>query len=66
MTGLPFIKMHGLSNDFVVIDGRATAVSLDPAWVRGVADRRTGVGCDQLKALLDDGDEDVDRDGNPD
>ena len=51
MAGLPFIKMHGLGNDFVVIDGRATTVSLDPAWVRAVADRRSGVGCDQLVVI---------------
>ena len=48
MNGLAFIKMHGLGNDFVVIDGRAAEVPLDPGWVRAVADRRTGVGCDQL------------------
>ncbi|MEE8274837.1 MAG: diaminopimelate epimerase [Alphaproteobacteria bacterium] len=48
MTGVPFIKMHGLGNDFVVLDARAGGVALDAAWVRAVADRRTGVGCDQL------------------
>ncbi len=51
MGGLHFIKMHGLGNDFVVIDGRTTRVSLDPGWVRAVADRRTGVGCDQLVVI---------------
>jgi diaminopimelate epimerase len=45
---LAFIKMHGLGNDFVVFDARETALSLSPAAVRAVADRRTGVGCDQL------------------
>ena len=45
---IPFIKMHGLGNDFVVIDARAAPVELSPAAVRAVADRRTGVGCDQL------------------
>ncbi len=48
MEPLPFIKMHGLGNDFVVIDGRARPVALDSDWVRAVSDRRTGVGCDQL------------------
>jgi len=48
MTQFDFIKMHGLGNDFVVIDARADAVDLDDAMVRAVADRRTGVGCDQL------------------
>jgi diaminopimelate epimerase len=48
MEGLPFIKMHGLGNDFVVLDGRRDAIALDPAWLRAVADRRTGIGCDQI------------------
>lgn len=45
---LPFLKMHGLGNDFVVIDARATPLSLNVAQRRAIADRRTGVGCDQL------------------
>lgn len=45
---LSFRKMHGLGNDFVVLDGRAGALGLDAAAVRAIADRRTGVGCDQL------------------
>ena len=47
---LPFRKMHGLGNDFVVFDGRADAraLSLDPRQVRALADRRAGIGCDQL------------------
>jgi len=48
MTGLPFLKMHGLGNDFVVIDARRRKVDLDEAQARAIADRRTGVGCDQL------------------
>jgi diaminopimelate epimerase len=48
MAGLPFLKMHGLGNDFVVIDARGRKVDLDDAKTRAVADRRTGVGCDQL------------------
>ena len=54
MTGLPFIKMHGLGNDFVVIDARrdpAAAQAVGPAQARAIADRRTGVGCDQLIVL---------------
>lgn len=46
-----FRKMHGLGNDFVVIDARARAVAMDEARVRAIADRRTGVGCDQLILL---------------
>ncbi len=48
MEPLPFIKMHGLGNDFVVVDARRRPVALDSDWVRAVSDRRTGVGCDQL------------------
>ena len=48
MTGLPFAKMHGLGNDFVVFDARGAALALDGARVRAIADRRTGVGCDQV------------------
>ncbi|MFZ5492564.1 MAG: diaminopimelate epimerase [Pseudomonadota bacterium] len=49
--GLRFTKMHGLGNDFVVIDGVRQAVSLSPATVRALADRHFGVGCDQLLLL---------------
>lgn len=48
MDPLPFAKMHGLGNDFVVFDARRRTLSLDRARVRAVADRRTGVGCDQV------------------
>ena len=51
MTGLPFTKMHGLGNDFVVFDARRVPLALDAARVRAIADRRTGVGCDQVVAL---------------
>ncbi len=47
-TGLPFVKMHGLGNDFVVIDARTAPLALADAQVRAIADRRTGIGCDQL------------------
>jgi diaminopimelate epimerase len=48
MSGLPFIKMHGLGNDFVVIDARARPVAVSDAQARAIADRKTGVGCDQF------------------
>lgn len=51
MTGLPFLKMHGLGNDFVVLDARGAAFELTPARRRALADRRLGVGCDQLIVL---------------
>ncbi|WP_294395314.1 diaminopimelate epimerase [uncultured Sphingomonas sp.] len=43
-----FHKMHGLGNDFVVIDARESAVAITPARARAIADRREGIGCDQL------------------
>lgn len=47
-----FIKMHGLGNDFVVLDGRAAALPvITEALVRALADRRIGIGCDQLVVL---------------
>jgi len=45
---LRFTKMHGLGNDFVVIDGVRQRVHLTPEQVRRLADRRLGVGCDQV------------------
>ena len=48
MTRLRFTKMQGLGNDFVVIDGVRQRVALTPAQVRRLADRRFGVGCDQV------------------
>ena len=46
-----FYKMHGLGNDFVVIDGRETSVAMTEARARAIADRQTGIGCDQLILL---------------
>ncbi len=43
--------MHGLGNDFVVIDARERAVSFDDAAARRIANRHTGVGCDQFIVL---------------
>ncbi len=44
----PFIKMHGLGNDFVVFDARAAPLTPSPSQVIALADRHTGIGCDQL------------------
>ena len=49
--GFPFRKMHGLGNDFVVLDGRADGLALSTDQRRAIADRRMGVGCDQLIVL---------------
>ena len=51
MGKIPFLKMHGLGNDFVVVDGRGSAIAVDAAAVRALADRRTGIGCDQVILL---------------
>ena len=46
-----FIKMHGCGNDFVVLDERTGPLGLTPVRAAAIADRRTGVGCDQLIAI---------------
>jgi diaminopimelate epimerase len=43
--------MHGLGNDFVIVDARENPFEVSPALTRAIADRRTGVGCDQLIVL---------------
>ena len=48
MKGIPFRKMHGLGNDFVVLDQRRDPVRIDAAAASALADRHTGIGCDQL------------------
>jgi diaminopimelate epimerase len=45
---LPFTKMQGAGNDFVVIDGVSRQVALTPSQLRLLADRRFGIGCDQI------------------
>src|SRR5215475_7712732 len=51
MTRIAFRKMHGLGNDFVVLDQRRDPYPIDAAAARALADRRTGIGCDQLLLL---------------
>lgn len=48
IVNLEFSKMHGLGNDFVILDGVRHALELSSAQVRHIADRHRGVGCDQL------------------
>jgi diaminopimelate epimerase len=45
---LRFSKMHGLGNDFIVIDGISQSVRLTPEKIRQLSDRHVGIGCDQL------------------
>ena len=51
LRGLRFTKMHGAGNDFVLIDGRAGLPELGADAIRWIADRRTGVGFDQLLSI---------------
>ena len=48
---IAFRKMHGLGNDFVVVDARPAALPLTPARIAAIADRHRGVGCDQFITL---------------
>ena len=48
MSHRPFLKMHGLGNDFVVFDARETPLAMTEPLARALADRHTGIGCDQL------------------
>ncbi|MCX8132355.1 MAG: diaminopimelate epimerase [Roseococcus sp.] len=48
---VPFRKMHGLGNDFVVLDARARPLALPPEIIRRIGDRHRGVGFDQLVTL---------------
>jgi diaminopimelate epimerase len=51
MDELDFYKMQGLGNDFVILDRRSGKLSLSAAQIRRIADRRLGVGCDQILCL---------------
>ena len=55
----PFHKMHGLGNDFVIVDAREEPIAVTTALARAIADRRTGVGCDQLIVLEPSGSADL-------
>jgi diaminopimelate epimerase len=56
---LPFMKMHGLGNDFVVVDERGITPRVDAAIAVAIADRHRGVGFDQLAVLSDTTEADV-------
>jgi diaminopimelate epimerase len=59
LSALPFLKMHGLGNDFVVIDSRGRGAVTTAALARALGDRNRGVGFDQLAEILDADDADV-------
>src|SRR5688572_5026916 len=46
-----FRKMNGLGNDFVILDARKSPLAIDEASARAIADRKSGIGCDQLIVL---------------
>jgi diaminopimelate epimerase len=50
---ISFLKMHGAGNDFVVVDERAAPLGLTPGRVAALADRHTGIGCDQFIVVGD-------------
>jgi diaminopimelate epimerase len=52
LSGMPFWKMNGLGNDFVVLDGRGAPLDVTRDAVRRIADRQAGIGCDQLIAMV--------------
>jgi diaminopimelate epimerase len=45
---IPFVKMHGCGNDFVILDDRTHGIGMGPARAAALADRHLGIGCDQL------------------
>ena len=51
MGKIAFLKMHGLGNDFVVLDARRAELAVGPEAARALSDRHTGIGCDQLIVL---------------
>lgn len=57
---VPFLKMNGLGNDFVIIDARKRALTFTQNNVRWIADREQGIGCDQLIIMEAAGDDEVD------
>jgi diaminopimelate epimerase len=69
-SGLPFMKMHGLGNDFVVIDARVAVAEITASLARALADRHRGVGFDQLAVISPDDEADLalrffNADGSP-
>ncbi len=54
---IPFRKMHGLGNDFVVLDARAAALPIDATAAAAIGDRHRGIGCDQIIIMEPPGDD---------
>lgn len=49
----PFLKMNGLGNDFVILDARKSGARMTGAFAAAIADRKSGIGCDQVITLED-------------
>lgn len=60
LSSLPFTKMHGLGNDFVLLDGFSQPIHLTQDMIRELAHRRLGVGCDQVLVVEKPSHEDAD------
>jgi len=56
---IPFMKMHGLGNDFVIVDSRISPIQISAQIAQGLGDRHRGVGFDQLSVINDSSDADV-------
>ena len=56
---IPFMKMHGLGNDFVIVDSRSRGPKISAKIAQGLGDRHRGVGFDQLAVIHDSPDADV-------
>ena len=60
MDKVNFIKMHGLGNDFVVIDKRSKNIKITKDLINQLSDRKTGAGCDQLITINKSHDQNID------
>jgi len=53
LVGLPFVKMNGLGNDFVIVDLRVASAQMTSVDAAAIANRKTGIGCDQVITMED-------------
>ena len=60
MQKIEFTKMHGLGNDFVIIDRRSNKIEINDNLIQKLSDRRTGAGCDQLITINNPGGDNAD------
>ena len=62
MQKINFIKMHGLGNDFVIIDKRVNEINITKELISKLSDRKSGAGCDQLITINNSSKKDIDID----